>query len=405
MSGLAIRTSRVRGRFTPWWRPIAAAGAGLLLAACSLGIGGGGDAPDASAPGTEARTGERVKVALLLPLGAQGNTGTLGKSLKQAGELALFDFDNPNIELISKDTKGTGAGAREAARAAIDEGAELIIGPILAEEVSGAAPVARGAGVSMVAFSSDRKVAGDGVYLLSFLPGRDVSRIVSFAASREKRNFAALIPNNAYGRLVETELNRAVADAGGRVVVQADYPPGDANGMLEPARRVGAAIRDGQGVDVLFLPASQDDLASIGPQLAAAGIEPGKVQLIGTGRWDFPSIAQERALAGGWYPAPDPKGWRGFTQRYVETYGGVPPRLASLAYDGISLAVSLSSNAPGSRYTAQQLTRASGFNGIDGLFRLLSDGTSERGLAILEVQNFGPRVIDAPPSAFANAQY
>ena len=32
----------------------------------------------------------------------------------------------------------------------------------------------------MIAFSSDEKVAGNGVYLLSFLAGRDVPRIVSY---------------------------------------------------------------------------------------------------------------------------------------------------------------------------------------------------------------------------------
>ncbi|ODA67886.1 hypothetical protein A7A08_01053 [Methyloligella halotolerans] len=68
----------------------------------------------------------------------------------------------------------------------------------------------------------------------------------------------------------------------------------------------------------------------------------------------------------------------------------------------MSLAVSLSNNPPGDRYTPNQLTRSTGFAGVDGLFRLLPDGTAERGLAILEVQPSGPRVIDQAPRSFSS---
>ena len=161
---------------------------GILLAACGA-PGGGGFGP--GAPGITGSTGN-VKVAVLLPITSSGSTPAVAKALKQAAELALFDFDNPNVTLIPKDTKGSPDGARLAAESALRDGAELIIGPLFAAEVSGAAPVARQGGVPMIAFSSDEKVAGNGVYLLSFLAGRDVPRIVSYAMSRGKRNFAEL---------------------------------------------------------------------------------------------------------------------------------------------------------------------------------------------------------------------
>jgi hypothetical protein len=108
---------------------------------------------------------------------------------------------------------------------------------------------------------------------------------------------------------------------------------------------------------------------------------------------------------GAWFPAPDPKGWTDFTKRYVETYGEVPPRLSTLAYDAVSLAISLSNNAAGSRFTQDTLTRTNGFSGVDGLFRLRPDGTSERGFAVLEVQRYGNQVIEPAPNGFTSAQY
>jgi ABC-type branched-subunit amino acid transport system substrate-binding protein len=370
-----------------------------LLAACGTGGSGFGSGPS---PVVAGATGS-VKVALLLPITASGSTPGVAKALKQAAELALFDFDNPNVTLIPKDTKGTADGARLAAESALQDGAELIIGPLFAVEVTSAAPVARQRGMPMIAFSSDEKVAGDGVYLLSFLPGRDVPRIVSFAMSRGKRNYAELVPQSAYGRLAEAAFARAVSSGGGQAPVRATFPPDDSNAMLGPVRQVANAVKSGQQVDALFMPAGREELPALAPLLASEQLSSGQVQFIGTGQWDYPNIGSERALVGGWYPAPDPKGWSNFVGRYSKTYGASPPRIASLAYDAVSLAVSLSQNPSGQRYTYSQLTRPSGFSGVDGLFRLLSDGTSERGLAILEVQPGGPRVIDPAPSSFATA--
>jgi ABC-type branched-subunit amino acid transport system substrate-binding protein len=374
----------------------------VLVAAVAASCGAPGGGGGGPVPGITGATGT-VKVALLLPITASGSTPAVAKALKQAAELALFDFDNPNVSLVPKDTKGTAEGARLAAESALQDGAELIIGPLFAQEVSAAAPVARQGGVSMIAFSSDEKVAGNGVYLLSFLAGRDVPRIVSFALSRGKRNFAELIPQSAYGRIAETAFAKSVSSGGGQASVRATFPTDDSSAMLGPVRQVANAAKSGQGVDALFLPAGREDLPELAPLLESEGLSSGQVQFIGTGQWDYPNIGSERALVGGWYPAPDPRGWSSFVEKYSKTYGSAPPRIASLAYDAVSLAVSLSGNPPGQRYTVTQLTRSSGFSGIDGLFRLLYDGTSERGLAILEVREGGPRVIDPAPRAFNTA--
>ncbi len=383
--------------------------AALWVAGCSIGTGGSvGAATQGGTQLTEGTTQNpnAIKVAFLLPMTAQGNGQGVAKALKQAGELALFDFDNPNIQLVPKDTLGTPEGARAAAQSAAKEGAELIIGPLFSNEVSAAAPEAQRAGIPMVAFSSDRKVAGNGVYLLSFLAGSDIPRIMSYASSRGKKRFAALVPQTDSGRLVEQAVIASARQYGGQVVTVKSYPE-DANGMVAPVREIAALAKKGQPpqIDALLIAGGPDNLPSLAPILTYSEIDTKAVQLLGTGSWDNAGIGKEEALVGGWFPAPDPKGWTDFTKRYVDTYGDVPPRLASLAYDAVSLAVSLSNNPKGKRYTAGQLTRSAGFAGIDGLFRLKPDGTSERGFAILEVQRYGNDVIDVAPNTFTTAQY
>jgi ABC-type branched-subunit amino acid transport system substrate-binding protein len=378
----------------------------LGLSACSVGgLGGSNSGSSLSGAASQGATaGGSVKVALLLPLTGNVNAQQVAKAMKQAGELALFDFDRPNVKLIPKDTHGTPDGARQAAQDAIKDGAELVIGPLFASEVSAVAPVAQAANVPVLAFSSDRSVAGNGVYLMSFVAGSDVPRMISYAVSRGKTRFAALFPQNDYGRIVEQAFNRAVQENRGQVVTTKTYPP-EANGMMQPVREISVLAKRGSSpqIDAIFIPASGDTLPSLAPLFPYYEADTQAVKLMGLSGWDYIGVDKEAALQGGWFAAPDPKGWQDFTKRYAETYGGTPPRLASLSYDAVSLAISLSSNPPGQRFAASELTRSSGFQGVDGLFRLRSDGTAERGFAIMEVQKSGNQAIDPAPSAFGTA--
>jgi ABC-type branched-subunit amino acid transport system substrate-binding protein len=323
--------------------------------------------------------------------------------MKQAAEMALFEVNDPNVQIITKDDGGTAAGARAAADAAIKEGAEIILGPLFSQAAAGAAPVARQAGVPILTFSNDTQVAGNGVYLMSFLAEEEVERVVSFAAGQGKRRFAALIPDNAYGKVVEPAFRRAVQAEGGTVVIVERYPP-TANGMLGPAKRVVETIKRNEEllnpVDALFLPGDQEALPQIGPVVAYNGLDTSKVKLLGTGVWDFPSIGRDDAFVGGWYPSPDPLAWRAFAGSFAKTFGNAPPRIASVAYDAVSLAIGLSSSPPGTRYTMANLTRPHGFAGVDGIVRFGQNGLSERGLAVLEVQKFGAAVADPAPGSF-----
>ena len=93
-----------------------------------------------------------VRVGLLLPLGSTGGNASIGTVFKNSAALALQNFPNADVQLLVKDTGGSSEGGRAAAQAAISEGAELILGPVFAPAVSGAATAARAAGIPVIAF-------------------------------------------------------------------------------------------------------------------------------------------------------------------------------------------------------------------------------------------------------------
>jgi branched-chain amino acid transport system substrate-binding protein len=390
--------SRGRRRLCALLCAVAAAAA---LAACAGNNSGFlSDTPplQSAEPAPAATLGEGgVRVALILPLSAQGNAGVAALSMKNAADMALAEFKNPNIQLLVKDDGGTPQGAQASAQQAIGEGAEIIIGPLFAEAVRAVGATARTRGIPVIAFSTDVGVAARGVYLLSFLPETDVRRIVDFAVSRGKRSFAALLPDSAYGAVVEAAFQQEVARRGGRVVVLEKYPL-DPGKMAEPARRVAQAAAR---IDSIFIPDGADAVPQVVQALAGAGVNMKRVQLLGTGLWDDPRIFSTTALDGGWYAAPDATGFRNFSGRYRARFGQEPVRTATLAYDAVALVAALVKTQGAQRFSEQVLTNASGFAGIDGVFRLRPDGTNERGLAVLRVSPSGGQVVGPAPKSFA----
>ena len=372
---------------------------GLLVAACTTQLGGGGTAPLAGEPAAAAQaTDGQVRIALILPLTAQGNAGLAAQSMKNAAEMALAEFKVSNVQLLVKDDVGSPQGAQSAAQQAISEGAEIIVGPLFAQSVSAAGQVARSRNIPVIAFSTDASVAARGVYLLSFLPETDVRRIVSYAASRGKRSFAALMPDNAYGTVVEAAFQQEVARHGGRVVVLEKYPH-DANRTAEAVRRVAQAASQ---IDSIFIPDSPDTVPQVAQALAANGVDLKRVELLGTGLWgDDTRISSEKLLDGGWYPSPEQTGFRNFSGRYRARYGQDPVRTATLAYDAVALVAALVKTQGMQRFSEQVLTNPSGFAGIDGVFRFRPEGTNERGLAVLRVTPSGGQVISPAPKSFA----
>jgi len=372
-------------------------GAPLVAGCASGGFSGGpttGDQPSGPPQQPSAVGTGQVKVGLLLPLSASGNAGVAAQSMRNAAELALAEFQNPNIQLLVKDDAGTPQGAQQGAQQAVDEGAEIILGPLFGQSVPAAAQVTRAKGISMIAFSTDSSVAGRGVYLLSFLPESDVNRIVEYAASTGKRSFAALLPENAYGNVVEAAFKQAVARRNGRVIAFEKY---NAAQMQTTVASIAPTLAN---ADSLLLADDGDALVGVADALTASGANLKRLQLLGTGLWDNPRVFANVNLRGGLYAAPDPSGFRGFSARYRTKYSGDPVRTATLAYDAVALIAALARTQGGQRFSSEVLTNSSGFAGIDGLFRFRSDGTNERGLAVMRAAPGGGQIVAGSPKSF-----
>ena len=389
-------------------------------------------APDAGEEDT-ATTEEGPKTAsrvgLLLPL--SGRYAPEGETLLRAAQLALFDTADEHFTLLPRDTGGTASGAEHAARALLDEGVDLILGPLFAEGVNAVAAHARARGVTVVAFSTDRTAASEGVYLLGHTPRAQIRRVFAHAAANGHREIALLVPETRYGAAVAdeaavaaaltglslTRVRTYAADASDAADVVRDLAEYDRRALALKTERETLGSQDDAAArrrlerlatldtlgalpfDALLLADGGARLRQVAPLLPYYDIDPATIRLLGTGLWEDPATLGAPVLAGGWFAGPDPAARQDFGERYRRVYGEAPGTIATLAYDATALAAALARS--GAAFGPHAIGDRGGFLGTDGLFRFDGDGMAERGLAVFEVANGGEAVVVSPaPTRF-----
>jgi branched-chain amino acid transport system substrate-binding protein len=384
-------------------RSVLGGGLALTLAGCnSVGVelpnDFGSPAPSGAppAPAGGPLVGETmgagpVRVGMILPLTQNGGPNPIGVSMRNAAQLAM-DFGGPYITLMIEDDHSSADAAAQAAQAELGAGAQLILGPVFASDVRAASAAPKSAGRPMIAFSTDVTVAAPGVYLLSFLIQGYVDRIFQYAVSSGKKSFAIMAPQNDYGNVAAQRFQEMAGNVNAQVVVTARYSAGQ---MAAAAQQVAAV--QGQ-IDALFIPEQADAMPAVAGVLGSANV---KTKFLGTGVWNDARVLKLPQMQGAWFSAPDDAGFDAFAQRYRAKFNSDPARLATLAYDAVTLAAALARNGGPDPFSQAALTNVSGFNGADGVFRFRADGTNERGLAVMEIADGAAKVISPAPRTFA----
>ncbi|MFC3053684.1 penicillin-binding protein activator [Kordiimonas pumila] len=384
-------------------------------------------------------TPEKITIAILLPL--SGPESVTGKALLKSATMALFDAYDPRLILLPIDTKADVETAARAAQQAVDAGASVILGPLLSANVRAAGAIAVSHGIPLVGFSNDSSAAAPGQFIMGFMPESEVKRVVDYARKLGRRNFAALIPDGRYGNKVNVAYGEAVSDSGGSVVAIESYPR-VAAALFDPVKRLAnydnrknarlaeirylkslgddvtdelaSALEKNETLgdlpyDTVLLPEGGALLQTLAPLLPFYEIDPNKIKLLGTGLWNDPDLLREPPLQGAIFAAPQPEAPTAFMKRYRETYEATPPRIATLAYDAVSLVALMAREDANTvqelRFSQASFTRINGFAGVDGLFRFLPDGTVERMLSVLEINSKGFVVADPAPSGFPQFGY
>ncbi|MAP95099.1 MAG: penicillin-binding protein activator [Ponticaulis sp.] len=341
------------------------------------------------------------RIAVLLPFShSSSGVREQANGLLAAVEMALFDQAGEDVLLIVKDTAGDARKSASVTQEAIREGADVIVGPLFANNVKSVAGSARDAGIPVIAFSNDQGAAGGGAYLMSFPPEEEVARVVDYAILNGITRFAFIGPSSTYARRVETALRFEASRRGG-IVIGAEFYPPNSDAPVDEAQRIARLIRSSLGNNAgkvaVMIPDDGVQLQAVAPLLPYYGNDLRRIQYIGTSIWNDPTIWRESVLNGAVFAMPDPRDSRSFRSAFERNYGRSPASLASLGYDAAALAISFLNDGV---VTEDELQELDGFRGVNGLFRFRMNGTVERGLSVMAIRPNGPELIEDAPESF-----
>ncbi|MDX5351440.1 MAG: penicillin-binding protein activator [Paracoccaceae bacterium] len=351
-------------------------------------------------------SGGAVQVALLVPSGSgQAQDELFGSNLENAARLAMADLSGVNIDLRVYRTGGSPAKASALAQQAVDEGAQVILGPFYSEEANAAGVAVANSGVNVLAFSNNAAIAGGNVFVLGQTFDNTARRLATYAVRNGKSKILVVHDRNVAGEVGKAAIERGVQSAGGSVVGVTSYEFSQ-NGIVQAATGIVNTAKS-SGATALFLTAdTAGALPLLSQLLVDNGIDRATTQFIGLTRWDIPPATLALpGVQGGWFAMPDPGLYAQFQSRYQSRYGNQPVPVAGLAYDGIAAIGALARSSKGAPITRQALTQSAGFAGVSGIFRLLPNGTNERGLAVATIRDGQVVVIDSAPRSFGGAGF
>jgi ABC-type branched-subunit amino acid transport system substrate-binding protein len=287
----------------------------------------------------------------------------------------------------------------------VNEGAAIILGPFFALEANAAGAAVAPRGVNVLSFSNNPDVAGGNVFILGQTFDSTARRLAGYAVRRGVDRVMIVHDPDPAGQIGKDAIQRAVSGAGGTVAAVGTYEFSQ-NGIIAAIPGLAASAKS-SGAKALFLTADNAGALPLLSQLLMEnGVNPASTQFIGLARWDIPPATLALpGVQGAWFALPDPGTNSQFQARYAAAYGEAPPIYAGFAYDGIAAIGAVARSGGGGTLSAAALTQSAGFVGVGGIFRLRADGTTDRGLAVAQIQNSTLVIVEPAPNNFGGAGF
>jgi len=367
----------------------------------------------------------RGRIGCLLPL--SGPFAIYGRETLNGIQMGMASWlsgpDEPEIELIIRDTGGDeGQAARAVEELAEEERVMAVVGPLSSRVAEAAAARAQELGVPIVTFAQKESIPdiGESVFRNFLTPSMEVEALVDHAfRDRGLRRFGILYPDNPYGRYFMNLFWDRVQELGGTITAVEAYPPDKTDYADEVQRMVGLYYprppsvkrmleerRAESGVteppdepepivdfEAVFIPDNSERVALVVPQFPFHRVL--DIQLLGTSLWQSEALielagdyVQRAVLPSGFFPAGAAEPTAAFVQRYRSAFGKEPDILAANGYDTIRYLKRLLED-PGVA-TRKDLKRAlrlsDGMAGATGTIRFGAGGEVQKRPLLLTVK-------------------
>lgn len=303
-----------------------------------------------------------TNVALLLPL--SGARAGLGQQMAKAVWLVEDLSGAPRRSLVL-DAGETPDSAASAAVRAVNEGADVIVGPLFRDQTP--ATVQAAADIPVITLSNDDALASQGAWVFGVTPEQSVDAVLRYAGESGARRITMLSRGDDLGRKASEALARGTNSARTQLL-----PP--VSGNVDPADMAQALRQAGGGElpDIIYVPSSNPKALS----QAVAAVKSG-VTTIGSLQWSGLPSDDFTRLDKACFTGPDPDRFNRLSAAYrsqLEEELGV---IAALAVDAVAMAQTTGGG--------RTLARRQPLEGLLGTARFERDRTCKRDLAVLRI--------------------
>ena len=356
-----------------------------------------------------------INIGLMLPL--TGPHYSIGQSLLNASQLALYTSKNSNINFIVKDV-GETKNLTKSFYELVNDDVELIVGPVFSEKLKVLNPMSRDENVKLISFSNNIDITSKNLSAFGLSPEDEIEKLFRYCDSKNLKRIKVILPENIYGNKIKDKIlnlkkldlnidskffyydpkNPDFYEVSKRV---ANYETRKENLKNEISRLSEftdeiskAKIKKLKKLDtygelnfdaLLIIVNKFDELISFSSVLPYYDVDPKKIQYLGTSTWNKTAIVKEPSLNGGIFTDIDQDSLEKFINHYEKYFKEKPHELAAFAFDIIGLIAKLQSK-DGSLTKLKTIETVS-YSGVTGKFRLLNSGRTSRTPEIYKIKN------------------
>ena len=303
---------------------------------------------------------QKIKIGLLVPL--SGKQSNIGKSILQSVRLAINKIDNPNIEILPKDTKNDPLKTLTAAKKLRLEGVKIVIGPIFNNNLAYLDELNEMVFLSLTNknIKNPKNIISAGINASS-----QIKTIMKFKKIKDINRTIFLIPNTNFKEEIEyaisqskiklkhvhiyetspTELTRQIEKITmykirKQNVIDEIKRLENSNEENKEWKIKNLKKKDtlgGINFDSVIVSDFEEGLKSIFTSLLYTDVSPQRVYYITLNQWFDESFLKEESLQPVYFPSINKENYDIFINNYKKIYNENPNQLSFLSYDLMGL--------------------------------------------------------------------
>ena len=303
---------------------------------------------------------EKIKIGLLVPLSGQHKN--VGKLIVQSIRLAINKINNPNLEILPKDTRADPTATLKAAKELNQNGIKIIIGPVFNQNLVYLDELKDIIFLSLTnkTIKNPKNVISVGINAYSQLRA-----IINFQESNNLTETIFLLPKSDY----EDEIRKAIPKTNIKIKKLHIYDSDptkltkqienitkyqerklDLKREIEKLKNSDVPNKNRKiqklekkdtlgkvNFDSVIIADFDESLKSITTSLLYTDVSPEEIYFITLNQWFDTSLLKEKSCQSLYFPSINKENYDKFSKEYYSTFKEYPNQLSIISYDLIGL--------------------------------------------------------------------